>query len=81
MATFATSQTVKEGPTFTKHIAQYLDVLNINNKIEQKYWFSFDSKSLFDDDIDCKLTKYSYEQYSKLYEKIKNLYSKSTKEI
>ena len=76
LATFANSHTVKEGPTFTKHIAQYLDVLNINNKIEQKYWFSFDSKSLFDDDIDCKLTKYSYEQYSKLYEKIKNLYSK-----
>ena len=49
--------------------------------MDKNYWFAFDSKCIFDDDFNSKLTKYSYDQLCKLYEvKIKKSFPKSTKE-
>ena len=82
LATFANSETMKKGPAFIKSINQDADFLNINKRMDKEnYWYAFDSKCLFDDDINNKLTKYSYEQIYKLYEeKIKKLFPKGTKE-
>ena len=48
--------------------------------MDKNYWFAFDSKCLFGDDIQSRLTKYSYQQlYNLTEEKIKNLFPKGTK--
>ena len=48
--------------------------------MDKNFWFAFDSKCLFDDDIHNKLAIYSYDQLCKLYEeKIKKLPPKGTK--
>ena len=48
--------------------------------MDKNFWFAFDSKCLFDDDINSNLTKYSYQQLCNLYEeKIKKLFPKGTK--
>ena len=81
LATFANSETMKKGPAFIKSINQDADFLNINKRMDKNYWFAFDSKCIFDDDINSKLTKYSYNQICKLYEeKIKRLFPKGTKD-
>ena len=82
LATFANSETIKKGPAFITSINHDADFLNINKRMDKKnYWFAFDSKCLFDDDFNSKLTKYSYDQLCKLYEeKIKKLFPKGTKE-
>ena len=50
----------------------------IINKMDKKYWYIFDSLSIFDDEIDDRLCKYSFEQLYELYEeKIKNSKSKN----
>ena len=81
LATFANSETMKKGPKFIESINQDADFLNINKRMDKNYWFAFDSKTLFEDDIDGRLTKYSYEQLCQLYEeKIKRLFPKDTKD-
>jgi hypothetical protein len=81
LATFANKETMKKGPKFIESINQDASFLNINKRMDKDYWFAFDSKTLFEDDIDSQLTKYSYEQLCKLYEeKVKRLFPKSTKE-
>ncbi len=81
LATFANGETMKKGPKFIESINQDASFLNINKRMDKNYWFAFDSKALFEDDINSKLTKYSYDQLCKLYEeKIKKLFPKSTKE-
>ena len=82
LATFANSETMRKGPAFIKSINKDADFLKINKRMDQKnYWFAFDSKCLFDDDFNSKLTQYSYAQMCKLYEeKITKLFPKDTKE-
>lgn len=81
LATFANSETMKKGPNFIESIIHDADFLNINKRMDKNYWFAFDSKCIFDDDFNSKLTKYSYDQLCKLYEvKIKKSFPKSTKE-
>ena len=81
LASFANKETIKKGPDFIETINQDESFFNINKTINKNYWFAFDSKSLFDDEINTKLTKYSYEQLCKLYEeKVKKLVPISTKE-
>jgi len=81
LATFANSETMRKGPNFIESINQDADFLNINKRMDKNYWYAFDSKCIFDDDFNSKLTKYSYEQICKLYEeKIKKLFPQSTKE-
>ena len=81
LATFATKDTIKNGPAFIKSLSADEDFLKINKRMDKNFWYAFDSKSIFDDDYNDKLCKYSYEQISKLYEeKIKRLEPKSTLE-
>ena len=81
LATFANKETMKKGPKFIESINQDASFLNINKRMDKDYWFAFDSKTLFEDEIENKLTKYSYEQLCKLYEeKVKRLFPKSTKD-
>ena len=81
LATFANRETMKKGPSWIESINKDVSFSFLNKRMDNNYWYAFDSKSLFDDDIDLKLTKYSYEQISKLYEeKIKKLNPKSMKE-
>lgn len=81
LATFANSETMRKGPKFIESINKDADFLNINKRMDKNYWFAFDSKTLFENDIDGRLTKYSYEQLCKLYEeKIKKLFPKEIKE-
>ena len=80
LATFANKDTIKNGPAFINSMIKDEDFLKINKRMDKNYWYAFDSKSIFDDDFDDKLCKYSYEQLSKLYEeKIKRLEPKSIK--
>ena len=78
-ATFASKNTKEEGPAFVESIQTDAEFLNIKDRIEQKWWYAFDSKSILDNDED-KLTKYSFEQLNELYEeKVKKLRPKSVK--
>lgn len=81
LATFANSETIKKGPAFITSINKDNDFLNIQKRMDKDhYWFAFDSKTLFEDEINERLTKYSYDQFFKLYEeKIKRLFPKETK--
>ena len=80
LATFANSETMKKGPAFIQSIDHDAGFLKIKKRMDKNYWFAFDSKCLFDDDINSKLTKYSYQQLCNLYEeKIKKLFPKGTK--
>lgn len=80
LATFANSETMKKGPAFIKSIDHDAGFLKIKKRMDKNYWFAFDSKCLFDDDINSKLAKYSYQQLCNLYEeKIKKLFPKDTK--
>ena len=80
LATFANSETMKKGPVFIQSIDHDAGFLKIKKRMDKNYWFAFDSKCLFDDDIESRLTKYSYQQLYNLYEeKIKKLFPKGTK--
>ena len=80
LATFANSETMKKGPAFIQSIDHDAGFLKIKKRMDKNYWFAFDSKCLFDYDINSKLTKYSYQQLCNLYEeKIKKLFPKGTK--
>ena len=80
LATFANSETMKKGPAFIQSIDHDAGFLKIKKRMDKNYWFAFDSKCLFDDDINSKLAKYSYQQLCNLYEeKIKKLFPKETK--
>lgn len=80
LATFANSETMKKGPAFIKSIDHDAGFLKIKKRMDKNYWFAFDSKCLFDYDINSKLAKYSYQQLCNLYEeKIKKLFPKDTK--
>ena len=80
LATFANSETMKKGPAFIKSIDHDAGFLKIKKRMDKNYWFAFDSKCLFDDDINSKLAKYSFQQLCNLYEeKIKKLFPKETK--
>ena len=80
LATFATKDTIKNGPAFVESIKTDADFLNIQERgMDEKWWFAFDSKCVLDNDTD-KITKYSFSQLNELYEeKVKKLEPKSIK--
>ena len=79
LTSFATRDTIKKGPAFIESSKNYDDFLNIQDRINEKFWYAFDSNSIFDDEID-KINKYSYSQLNEFYkEKVKNLKPKSIK--
>ena len=80
LATFATRDTQKNGPTFVESIQTDADFLNIQNRgMNEKWWYAFDSKLVLSNEED-KLTKYSFSQLNELYEeKVKKLRPKNIK--
>ena len=76
IATFATKDTQEEGPAFVESIKTDADFLNIQNRLNEKWWYAFDSKTILDNDED-RITKYSFSQITELYEKIKQLPTKN----
>lgn len=78
-ATFANRETMEDGPAFVTSIQEDADFLNIKDRINQKWWYAFDSKVIFDNEED-KLTKFSVQQLKELYEeKVKKLRPKGVK--
>ena len=80
LATHADRNTMKSGPQFVETIQTDADFLKINEKMNEKWWYAFDSLSIFDGDID-KLTKFSFSQLKEFYEeKVKKLSPKDIKQ-
>ena len=83
LATFANSQNMKKGPDFIDSLEkdEGADFLNVKQKKENnvEFYYTFDSKLIFDDEINDNLTKFSYEQLNKLYERVKKLFPRATK--
>jgi hypothetical protein len=77
--TFATKDTIDDGPAFVESIKTEASFLKLQDRMDDKWWYALDSKCVLDNDND-KITKYSFEQMEKLYEeKIKKLPSKGIK--
>lgn len=79
LATFASRDTEKEGPAFIDSIQKDAEFLKIQNRLNEKWWYAFDSTSVLDNDTD-KITKFSFRQLKELYEeKVKKLRPKNVK--
>ena len=72
IATFANKSTINKGPYFVESIQTDADFLNINKRMDNKWWYAIDIRSIMDNEED-KLTLYSFEKAVELYEeKVKN---------
>ena len=79
LSTFASKDTISEGPAFIQSLKTEEDFLNIQKRMDEKWWYAFDSKCILDNDTD-KLSRFSFTQMKELYEeKIKKLKPKSIK--
>ena len=79
LTTFASKNTIKEGPAFVEIIQNDEDFLKIKSRMDVKWWYAFDSKCILDNEID-ELSNYSFSQLNELYEeKIKKIRPKSVK--
>lgn len=79
LSTFANKSTISKGPDFVESIQTDADFLNLNKRMDSNWWYAIDSKSIMDNEED-KLTLYSFEKASELYEeKVKKLRPKSIK--
>ena len=79
LATFASKDTENEGPAFIDSIQKDAEFLKIQDRLDQKWWYAFDSKSILDNDTD-KVTKFSFKQLNELYEeKVKKLRPKNVR--
>ncbi len=80
LATHADKNTMKSGPKFVETIQTDADFLKINEKMNEKWWYAFDSLSILDSDTD-KITLYSFSQLNEFYEeKVKKLPPKDIKQ-
>ena len=80
LATHAERNTIKVGPNFVETIQTDADFLKINEKMNEKWWYAFDSLSIFDSDTD-KVTEFSFSQLKEFYEeKVKKLPPKDIKQ-
>jgi len=72
IAKFANKSTINKGPDFVESIQTDADFLNINKRMDNKWWYVIDSRSIMDNEED-KLTLYSFEKAVELYEEnVKN---------
>ena len=79
LATFASKDTEAEGPAFIESIQKDADFLKLQDRLNEKWWYAFDSKCVLDNDTD-KVTKFSFRQLKELYEeKVKKLRPKNVK--
>ena len=80
LATHANRDCIKEGPKFAETIKTDAVFLKLDEKIDKRWWYAFDSKCIFEDDID-KLTKFSFSELNDFYEeKVKKLPPKDIKQ-
>ena len=78
LCTHADKYAFIEDPLFIEVINVDENFKHIKQKMDKKYWYPVDSLSIFSDEIDDKICKYSFEQLSNLYlEKIKNSQNKN----
>ena len=68
LSTFANRSTIKEGPLFISSIKNNEIFKYICDKMDEKFWYAADSKTIFENDIEDKLTKYSFKNLNDLYE-------------
>lgn len=73
LGNFASKDSFSGTPTFMLSLNYFDDTLNLNKRFDKDYWFVFDNKFIFDDEIECKINKKSYQQAINFYEKIKSL--------
>lgn len=79
IATFVNKSTINKGLDFVESIQTDADFLNINKRMDNKWWYSIDNRSIMDNEED-KLTLYSFEKAVELYEeKVKKLWPKGNK--
>ena len=79
VATFASKGTIENGPDFIQSIQADAEFLKIQDRLNEKWWYAFDSTYVLDNEED-RLTKYSIQQLTELYEeKIKKLRPKNVK--
>ena len=73
LTTFANRSTISNGPEFIASIKSEPNFNDIIKNMNEKWYYSAESVSILDNDID-RITKYSFQQLTDLYEeKIKNL--------
>lgn len=78
LATHANKDSMKK-PAFVETIVEDAEFLKLKDKENKKWWYTFCSKSILDNDLD-KLTKFSYKELNDFYEKFaKNCYPKPIK--
>ena len=68
LATHADKTAMRKGPLFIGCISSDENFKNILITKDKKWWYAVDSKLIFDNDIDEKLTIFSYNQLKDLYE-------------
>lgn len=79
LATFANKETMKIGPAFVESIQTDADFLKIQKNMNENWWYAMDSRCILDNDTD-KLTLYSFEKATELYEeKVKKFRPKGIK--
>ena len=72
LITHADKNTIKSGPNFISSLTNDIYFEDIFNNDDKKWYYSIDSKSIFNNEID-EITKYSFDQLNELYkEKIQN---------
>ena len=67
LATFANKETITKGPAFAESIQTDADFLKIQKTMNENWWYAMDSRCILDNDND-KLTIYSFEKATELYE-------------
>ena len=79
LATFASDDTLSDGPDFIESIKTDADFLNINKRMDKNWWYAFDSKTVLNNKTN-ELAKFSFQSLSDLYEnKVKKLRPKCIK--
>jgi len=79
LATFASDDTLSEGPDFIESIKTDADFLNINKRMDKNWWYAFDSKSVLNNKV-SELAKFSFKSLCDFYEnKVTKLRSKCIK--
>lgn len=54
LSTFASKDTISESPAFIQSMKTEEDFLNIQKRMDEKWWYAFDSKCILDNDTDKK---------------------------
>lgn len=67
LATFASDDTLSEGPDFIESIKTDADFLNINKRMDKNWWYAFDSKSVLNNKV-SELAKFSFKSLCDFYE-------------